>query len=158
MQLSPENDTYSAENLVVVTVASCFSSIAIVGLFYVAISTELLMTFLIAAAWGVIGNFVVAAILLLVRKILLRLPPSWLLVPVLGTSISVFSFLLYVYWETARSHVPGGPFSSPPPPISSVLWGALLTSVLLSSMGVLIAYCGLGAFQNRERSTVFHLD
>jgi hypothetical protein len=158
MRLSKEKDSYSPDNVVVVTVASCLSSIAVVGLFYIALSTELLMTFLIASVWGVFGNFLVAGSLHLVQKILMRLPPSWLVVPSLGTFISVFSFLFYVYWEVKSRHVPGSPFSSPPPLVSSVFWSALMISVLLSSIAALIAYCAMGAYQNRERSIELDLD
>ena len=158
MQRESDINSYSPDNLVVVTVASCFSSIAIVGAFYWAVDSELMLPFLITSVWCVVGNFAVTVSLVFLSKILKKLPPSWLVVPVLGTFLSVFSFLLYGHWNAASRYVPGDPFLSLPPPVSVVIWGALKISLVFSSIAVLAAFGSLGAFQARERSIKLDLD
>jgi hypothetical protein len=158
MQREPDNNSYSPDNLVVITVASCFSSILVVGLFYLAVSSELMLAFLSASAWVVVGNFSITVSLIPLRKVLRSLAPAWVVIPILGTFLSVFSFLLYVHWNVVSRYVPGDPFLTSPPPVSEVIWEAFKIILVLSFIAVIMSFGSLGAFQAREGSVSLDLN
>ena len=147
-----DNDSYSPDNLLVVTSASCLSSITLEGIFYWGISSELVMTFLIASIWCVVGNFSVLIVTIPLGKSIKRLLPSWLLVPSFGTTLSVFSYFLFAYWRAVSDYIPNSPFSVPPPMLSHVLYVASIINLLFGSISVFVCLAAFGMYRARDRA------
>jgi len=155
-----QHDSYTIDNLIVVSAASGGSLILTILLYFWLTASHdypVPSDFLVVSLWSLAATIVTSSASFLFRRMFGRFPPSWFIVPLGSAFLFIFSQWIYLYWVTVSKYSPGDPFSREPPSFEAIIYSALWISALLSVLSICITFISYVTWLGREKEQKFDL-